>query len=502
MPKIKDLIKQLSLEDFEQLYASLLELGADKQAELLKMIHEDQMTEAEVRAALQIGVNAYRTLNSRVKKRVEEYMLQHLESPKLDLLKKVANLKELVFAQRPSVAITTLKKIEKELINYDLSHELVQVYQALKKLHLHSKLYFEYSQIYNRHVAYLLTVDKVEIMLGEYFKKYGDFLLNGGERTQLELNLRCSEIISTAAKYPDSHRLWVYKTLADLFHRIFVPIPENNQNKLIEAGFKQLIQVLEQYPMDITYTNLQWVVEYLQWEYWHSRKQHKEAEVFYEKISPHTDRLLTNFDNYTFPGLLLISSIRRATRLNQQGHLYQETATLLKNYVPDVHNIPQYILYFTHKAMGLYFEGQYEPALAVLTQLDQDVTFKRHQVALLEIKQLQLLMYVLLMKQEAFLQGYSSLQRQLRRMGKTNFMHTHYLLKFFKALVNYMHRRSQPEALRPEETNHHEDRIRKFFIRIGRYVPKHQFCLITFALQEKSLLKKLLQLPPTKWADF
>jgi hypothetical protein len=81
----------------------------------------------------------------------------------------------LYFTKKRAIAIATLKKLEKELLDYDLSNELTVVYKFLKKLHINSADYFNYSQLYNRHVAYMLAVDKAEDVLAEYFKKYGNY---------------------------------------------------------------------------------------------------------------------------------------------------------------------------------------------------------------------------------------------------------------------------------------------------------------------------------------
>ena len=76
---------------------------------------------------------------SRLNQKIEEYLLQQMESPQTDRLKKVANISEILFTKKKAISIATLKKLEKELLDYDLSNELTVVYKALKKLHIHSK---------------------------------------------------------------------------------------------------------------------------------------------------------------------------------------------------------------------------------------------------------------------------------------------------------------------------------------------------------------------------
>ncbi len=138
-------------------------------------MREKQQSDNKIMEELGVNTNAYYTLRSRLNQKIEEYLLQQMENPRTDILKKVANINEIIFTKKRAIAIATLKKLEKELLDYDLSNELTIVYKYLKKLHINSADYFNYSQLYNRHVAYTLAIDKAEDLLADYFKKYGNF---------------------------------------------------------------------------------------------------------------------------------------------------------------------------------------------------------------------------------------------------------------------------------------------------------------------------------------
>lgn len=173
MAKLKNIIKQLSSMDFQAIHDSLLESNADKSAYLMKAMRERQLSDNKIMLELDVNNNAYYTLRSRLNQRIEEYLLQQMESPRTDILKKVANINEIIFTKKKAIAIATLKKLEKELLDYDLSNELTIVYKSLKKLHINAPDYFNYSQSYNRHVAYTLAFDKAEDLLAEYLKSMG-----------------------------------------------------------------------------------------------------------------------------------------------------------------------------------------------------------------------------------------------------------------------------------------------------------------------------------------
>ncbi|MBS1542008.1 MAG: hypothetical protein JST14_00100, partial [Bacteroidetes bacterium] len=179
MAKLKNIIKQLSEKDYNAIYDSLVNGNAEKSAYLLKAMRERQLSEAKVMVELEINANAYYTMRSRLSQKIEEYLVQQMESPRTDLLRKVANINEVFFTKKKTIAIAMLRKLEKELIEADLVGELPTIYKLLKKLHIHSPDYFTFSQLYNRHVAYMLAVDKAEDVLADYFKKYGNYFLSG-----------------------------------------------------------------------------------------------------------------------------------------------------------------------------------------------------------------------------------------------------------------------------------------------------------------------------------
>jgi hypothetical protein len=88
MAKLKNIIKQLSEDDFQAIYDSLLESSADKSAFLLKAMREKQQSDNKIMEELDVNTNAYYTLRSRLNQKIEEYLLQQMENPRTDILKK------------------------------------------------------------------------------------------------------------------------------------------------------------------------------------------------------------------------------------------------------------------------------------------------------------------------------------------------------------------------------------------------------------------------------
>lgn len=301
MAKLKNIIKQLSKEDFENIYNSLIESSAEKSAYLLKFLYQNKLPDSKIMEELDVNSNAYYTLRSRLNQKIEEYLLEQIESPRTDLLKKVANITEVVFTKKRPIIIATLKKLEKELKDFDLSNELTIVYKTLKRLHVHQpEQYYNYSQLYNRHVAYMLSVDKAEMLITEYFKKYGDYFFTQDETDKLELTLMRKELLSTAKLY-ESHRLYVYKACVDIFHRLFVEAEESMDDEPIEDMLQRASEVFSMYNVDPIYYHLQIVFEFLRLEYYNHYKVYRKVEDYFDEVNDSLSSLLTNYPLYTFP---------------------------------------------------------------------------------------------------------------------------------------------------------------------------------------------------------
>lgn len=437
MAKLKNIVKQLSEKDFKAIYDSLIESNAEKSAYLLKSLRERQLSDNKIMAELDVNANAYYTLRSRLNLKIEEYLMQQLESPRTDVLRKVANINEVLFTKKRTISIATLKKLEKELIDYDLANELTVIYKSLKKLNVNSPDYFQYSQLYNRHVAYMLALDKAEDLLADYFKKYGSYLFTGDATEKMGLALLMKEMQNVANLY-ESHRLYVYRSCMLIFHRLFVELDEESQEEYesIEDIFGKVQRIFESYPQDVIYYHINLVYEFLKLEYYNHYKVYRQAEKFYEEVNDATSNLLTNYNTYTFPAQFLVSKIERNIRLGTEADLYAEAETVLDDFEPDPTDIPKHVMYITYRALACYYVEKYDEAAKLINGLLNDVSLKKYPFTLLEIKSLLALQYVMVQDYELFNQLANSIQRQIRMFGKDECENIHLFIKILKISVS------------------------------------------------------------------
>lgn len=437
MAKLKNIIKQLSEDDFVAIYDSLIESSADKSAFLLRAMREKQRSDNKIMEELEVNTNAYYTLRSRLNMKIEEYLLQQMENPRTDILKKVANINEIIFTKKKAIAVATLKKLEKELLDYDLSNELTIVYKFLKKLHINSADYFNYSQLYNKHVAYTLAVDKAEDLLAEYFKKYGIYTLSGDETSKMELSLMSREMNNVCALYK-SHRLYVYQSCINIYHRLYVEQEETMEDDLepIEDIIMNVQKIFEDYNLDSIYYHLRIAFEYLKLEYYDHYKVYRKAENYFEEVNDSCADLLSNYTLYTYPAQFLMTKIKRHVRVGSVEEMRDENEGIFHDYEPDKNDIPNYITYVIYRALSCYYNKRYDEAARWVNNLLNEISLKKYPAAQLEIKTILALQYCMVRDYDLFNQLINSIQRQIRLLGKDACEHVVIFTKMLKISIS------------------------------------------------------------------
>ncbi|WP_028981214.1 hypothetical protein [Sporocytophaga myxococcoides] len=437
MSKLKNIIKQLSPKNYNSIYDSLIESNAEKSAYLLKFMREKQLSDTKIMEELDVNTNAYYTLRSRLNQKIEEYLLHQMESPRTTLLKKVATINEIVFTKKKAIALATLRKLEKELLDYDLSNELTIIYKTLKKLQINSPDQFNYSQLYNRHVAYMLAVDKAEDLLAEYFKKLGVYFLTYDETEKLGLTLLKKELENVSNLY-QSHRLYIYMSCLNIYHWLFVEksINSEGQQDPIEDIFDKVQTIFDSYYLDPIYYHLKLVFEYLKLEYYTNVAVYRKAEKYYEEVNETAAIFISNYNLYTFTPQFLLTKLERHMRLENENLLYEENKSIFEDFDIDKNNVPQYIIYVLYRAISCYYGDKYDEAAKYVNNMLNDLSLKKYPYTQLEIKLFLALQYCLMKDYDLFNQLVNSIQRQVRLLGKGNCVHILLFTKILKTSLN------------------------------------------------------------------
>src|ERR1039458_10724114 len=101
---------------------------------VLEFIRKEPWDEEALMKKLDVNLSAYYTLKSRLMDRVAVVLSQR---PVNAIKEKVANVSASIFEEDKFISVKYLKELEKELLEYDLSNELIVVYKALARHHIY-----------------------------------------------------------------------------------------------------------------------------------------------------------------------------------------------------------------------------------------------------------------------------------------------------------------------------------------------------------------------------
>lgn len=404
-------------ESFNSLSSQLKENKADKFHALLVHFRENQLTDEEIAENLKVNSNAYYTLKSRLYNKIQEFLTSNLSGPKADLLKSVANIPNLIFDTPRDTAMAVLTKLEKDLVEFDMPYELTNVYNALKKLHIHSPKYYEYTQLYNKHVAYTIALDKAEDLLANFHKNLGDYYASR-DKALLEVLWLIKKEMTNLCRLYDSHHLTVYGNILNISFALFVPLPQAVENDdPVEDILAATEDILKTYPKDVTYQHLVTALNFLSFEYYHHLKLYKKEAQYFEAVNSRLSSfLLYNFCAFT--SQFLISKIERYNQLNDEGKLYEENQQQLNDYTPDESDVPNYINYIKYLAAGAFHAKKYSESVALLNKLLNDISFKNYAHSEIEVKLFLALSYSMINKYDPAHSVIRSASRKIREMSE------------------------------------------------------------------------------------
>ena len=435
MIKFKSIVLQLKEEEYNSLCQQFLETKAEKYLKLLRLYRENQHSDEEIQELLGVNMSAYYTLKSRLFDKIQDFLTNNMSTPVIDLLRKVANIPTLIYDTHRETAIAILTKLESELQNYDMPYELSSVYSALKKLNLHSPKYYEYTQAYNKHLAYTIALDKAEDLLNNFMKTLGEY---NASRLKSHLNylaLIKQEIRHVCGLY-SSHHLEVYQKFVDISYALFVPDQEAiKDDEPIEDLLARLEKIFSEYEQDNNYQHLKLVYNFLAFEYYHKLNLPKKAYKYYDEVNKKLASFML-YNHCAFTTKFLISKIQHYLDVNAEAELFEQNRLVFANYEPDKNDVPNYIAYAKYIAASAFYARKYQEAVQTLNTLINDISFKNYPHAEIEIKLLLALNYSMINKYDPATSLLRSVTRKVRElddeMGYEN------ALVFYKILALQM----------------------------------------------------------------
>ena len=390
--KLQKIIQQLDKKNYSILAKQLKEHKADKFMFLLSSYRQKPEKDNELYNKMDITPAAFYTLKSRLTIKVQEFLYKSTSDTRVELLQNVANIEHLVYKTPRETAIGILKKLENELINADMPNELIIVYRALKKLHVHSQKYYEYSALYNKSVAFNLGQDKAEDLLCSFCKTLSLYYLNRNNQL-LDILVLYKREMQNICKLYESHHLHVYKNILDIHFALFSPVKKEMKNdETIENMLKETLSIIESHTQHPTYIHFVQIIDFLYFEYYHQLKLYKNASVYHEKIADNIQAVLL-YNHSSFTSHFLISTIEFAIANQNENNLYTESD--LQNYEANIEDKSSYILFNYYKASTEFYSNHYPETIKTLTKLLNEINFIDNPFIEIETKLFLALLYIL-----------------------------------------------------------------------------------------------------------
>lgn len=415
MSKLKSIILQLQTDEFEGIKNQLQRTGADKFLKLLISLRENSLRDDKIKDLLQVNNSAYYTLKSRLLDKVQDFLSNRFSTNSSDVLHKVEDIPDLLYTMNRRKAIAILHKLEEDIAAHDSPYKLASVYDALKKLHMHTPKFYDYTQLYNRHIAYTIAMDKAGDLLLDFFKKLADWHFNRNESTLQVLSLLQQELYHVGQLY-ESHHMAIYRCIMDLAFMLILPTEKQaGKDESPEDLLMRMNDILQKNPNDKIYAHLKLTYHFLAFEYFRKNGHQRLKEEHFKILDQELSTFLL-YNHCSYPTLFLFRKLERAFELNLEHKLYEEMTVLLKSFEPDRDDKPNYYNFMVYRAATSFYASRYQEAAGVLVRMMNDVSFKNSSRAELEARLFLTLCYVMADDTDLAQSHLRSIARKLREI--------------------------------------------------------------------------------------
>ncbi|MBC7864003.1 MAG: hypothetical protein IAF38_13585 [Bacteroidia bacterium] len=303
MLKLKKIITQLKEEDFNTIRDTLVKNKAENFLFLLKEYRAGKMSDPQIMQEIKTNASAFYALKSRLYDRIQHSLIGNKKEVGNETFNLLSDIPQFCYQTPRETSIAMLHKLETDLIHQDKPAELVLVYSALKKVHLHSQKYYHYSQLYNKHIAYTLALEKAEDLLGNFNKTLAGWFFSRSEQDR-ELLLRYYKEIKNVLALNGAHHIEVIHNIViiELFLFCDIEIPEEEP---IDDLIEKTLEIIGKFPGDSQYKHFLPVTEFLKFEYYKKLGQVKKALPLYDKLKEELESWLLRSNNCLAFKLLL-----------------------------------------------------------------------------------------------------------------------------------------------------------------------------------------------------
>lgn len=431
MIKLRKVIVQLDNNNYRGIEEKLIKTKADSFLFLLHSYKNTNISDREIQRKLGVTSNSLYVLKSRLYDKIQECLSSDVYLDQEKTIKLLLQVPELCLNTPREISIAYLLKLEKDLLRFDMHHELLVVYSALKKLHLNSDKYFHYSQIYNKQVSFGLSLEKAEETLGDFCRLMGKYDLSKNNEIYERLCFLRKEI-NNIYTLCNSRQVEIIKNLIELHINIFC-----NKNDSLDSNTDELLQktriIFDELPLTLPHKKWEIVLDYLCFEYYYSIGLKRAAVQYFEKI----DNRMSNFLLYNHIGLVsrfLNTKIKFCKEFNQYD-TFSEPLDADK-ILCDANDVHAQIYLRVYNAILYFNQKKYKMAILCLNNIQNEFILKDYFHVFLNIKLTLLYFYIVVGEFEKAQLTIKMLTRRVKLNETKEYDHVIYLLKVFDIDIN------------------------------------------------------------------
>lgn len=407
-----------------------------KPFQVLELARNQNMNDNQIMELLQVNPSTYYTLKSRLNSKVATILSKKVDNPIGVLLEEVTRVPATIYGDNKSIAIRALKELEKQLIEYDLSNELITVYKAISRLKMYSPEYDQYSKLYNKYVAFSLASSKAEFLFYDFLKTAGEFgLSSSGEDSENMQNLLRE--MSNISELYESHRLSVYFNISRIYYLLLTyKSIESLQNKEMEIDqtLQEIKATFDKYELDTFYSNLKFIVDCLYTEYYIKIGNLVRAKYYYNPANAQIVDIASQHIQAYHVTQFLDAKVKMYMDTDDLNYLTDNLVELQSVYEVDAEEIFHYVNLQKYLSIVKFYEGDYSASALILNKLKNKMNLKSYTYIDMDLKMFQALQYAILNNGDLCLQITNSISRNVRE-DKDSHLPVKFAIKMVKTIL-------------------------------------------------------------------
>ena len=429
-------IKKLTDKDYEELRNAVAGGKNSKPYILLEAARTENYDDSQMLAKLEVNQSAYYTMKSRLNQKIATYFSKKVNNPISVLKEEVGRIPAMLFTSNRKVTTRALTDLEKKLLDYDLSNELIVVYKTLARLHLYTPDYDYYEKLYNKHVAYSLAVVKAEDFLFEFTKRLGIYLLTRNESDLEAVKATMRELTNFAELYM-SHRLFVLHNLVRTSYLNALTTRRENLKSLeveLDNALQKIKQTFDSYPMDTFYQNIRLLPDMLYLEYYQKTENSSRADYHYEQVNKEVPDTASKKILAFWVVRYLQAKIERFLANGNVAQLTDINKELQHSLDSDPGEDFHFISVKMFFSICKFYENDYSGSAKVINEMRNELSMKKYLHTDVECKLFQALQYCMMGEDGLCNQLIQSVRRQIDEEGE-RFVQAELFMKILKTAL-------------------------------------------------------------------